>query len=106
MKWLLVIATIMFNTGLSYAFSKIVGWSFIESIFLCGLLLFIIIWMTMLNGSISNNTVNASLKGTTGVTTGEIKPFTLTFNPFILGTIIYLLISGIATVVYYFPYFT
>ncbi|WP_408009928.1 hypothetical protein ACJROX_06425 [Pseudalkalibacillus sp. A8] len=76
-----------------------------ESIFLCGLLLFIIIWMGMLNGKISNNTVNAGLKGTTGVSTGEIKPFTLAFNPFIIGTIIYVITSGIVTVVYYLPYF-
>ncbi|WP_261129752.1 hypothetical protein [Bacillus sp. Marseille-Q3570] len=106
MKFLLVIATIMFNTGLSWLFSRLVGWSFMESMFLCGLLVFIVVWMGMLNGKMSNNQVNASIKGTTGVNAGEIKPFSLSFNPFIIGTLIYLVTSGIITVVYYLPYFT
>lgn len=106
MRFLFVLAAVMCNMGIAWLFSRLVGWSFMETIFLSGLLVFGILWMGLLNHNQSSNVLNATIKGTTGINAGESKPFTVTLSPFLKGTIIYLVTSAIVTIVYYLPYFT
>ncbi|MDM5189918.1 hypothetical protein QUF99_22100 [Bacillus sp. DX4.1] len=91
-------------TGI-YFFSKIVGWSFMETFFLGSLAIFAVIWLTKLNINRNANMDHALNKGLTGVNTGEIRAFQVTLNPYISGTIILLLISLITSIIYYLPYF-
>ncbi len=106
MQFLYVTASILGNAGVAWLFSWIVGWNYMETIFLSGLLVFGVVWMILLNHNQSTNILNATIKGTTGVSAGVSKPFTVTLNSFMIGTIVYLVTSGVATFIYYLPYFT
>lgn len=89
-----------------YLFSKLVSWSFMEAFFLGSLAIFAVIWLIIMNISRNANMDHAVSKGLTGVETGEIKPFQITLNPYITGTLSLVGISLIATIIYYLPYFT
>lgn len=106
MRYLFILITIAFNVAVSWLFSKLVGWSFMESMFLSGLLMFGIVWFVLLGLNRSTNMMDATIKGTTGISTGEMKTFKIQFNPFIIGSIVYLFTSAVITFIYYLPYFT
>lgn len=89
-----------------YLFSKLVGWSFIETFFLGSLSIFAVIWFIIMSISRNANMDHAVYKGLTGVETGEIKPFQINLNPYITGTLSLVVISLVTTIIYYLPYFT
>ncbi|WP_459499501.1 hypothetical protein [Bacillus sp. C1] len=89
-----------------YFFSKTVGWPFMETFFLGSLAILAITWLTIMNISRNANMDHAVYKGLTGVETGEIKPFAITLNPYIMSTLSLVGISLIVTIIYYLPYFT
>lgn len=52
------------------------------------------------------NMERAITKSWTGVDTGEVIPFQIRMNPYMIGTLLLLTINFIITVIYYIPYFT
>lgn len=101
----IIIATIAAETVLLYLISLLFGWSFLEIIFLGGLAIFGCIWLFQLNINQSNNQYNAHIKGWTGQTSGEIKPFQYKLSPVFLGLLIFLVGSFLITLIKYYPYF-
>lgn len=106
MKVLKIILTISVEIAAIFLFAKFVGWSFIESFFLGSLAIFSITWLLLLNMNRNANMERAITKSWTGVDTGEVTPFQVRMNPYMIGTLLLLTISLIITVIYYIPYFT
>ncbi|HDR7661024.1 hypothetical protein [Bacillus wiedmannii] len=105
MKVLKISLTIVIELALIYLFSKLVGWSFMETFFLGSLAIFAIMWLIIMNTHRNNITDHAISKTLTGVETGEIKPFQIVFTPYMAGTLSLVLISFVITAIYYLPYF-
>ncbi|KFN01981.1 hypothetical protein D0U04_08985 [Bacillus clarus] len=106
MKIVKLCLTIILELAGIYLFSKMVGWSFMESFFLGSLAIFAIIWLIIMSIYRNNNMDHAVNKNLTGVETGEIRPFQIVFTPYIAGTLSLVVISLIISIVYYLPYFT
>ncbi|PGB03939.1 hypothetical protein [Bacillus toyonensis] len=105
MKVLKISLTIVVELALIYLFSKLVGWSFMDTFFLGTLAIFAITWLIIMSTHRNNMTDHAISKTLTGVETGEIKPFQFIFTPYIAGTLSLVLVSFVVTAIYYMPYF-
>ncbi|MFD3447778.1 hypothetical protein ACFDTO_24620 [Microbacteriaceae bacterium 4G12] len=98
--------TLLIELVVIWLFSKLVGWSFIESFLLGSLGIFGIIWLLLMSMNQSSNSMNATSKGWYGLSTGEIRVFRFRLNAYITGSLILVIISLITTAIYYLPYFT
>ncbi|EMY5503836.1 hypothetical protein MHB59_21960 [Bacillus sp. FSL L8-0642] len=105
MKVVKISLTVVVELALIYLFSKLVGWSFMETFFLGSLAIFAIMWLIIMNTHRNNITDHAISKTLTGVETGEIKPFQIVFTPYMAGTLSLVLVSFIITTISYLPYF-
>ncbi|MGE7631479.1 hypothetical protein ACQKMZ_03785 [Bacillus paramycoides] len=105
MKALKISLTIVVDLALIYLFSKMVGWSFMETFFLGSLAIFAIAWLIIMSNHRNNITDHVVSKTLTGVETGEIKPFQIVVTPYIAGTLSLVLVSFVITAIYYLPYF-
>jgi hypothetical protein len=105
LRILVVVGTILVEALILWGISALLGWSFIDISFLGGLTVFGIMWITQMNNVQSNNLDNAIIKGMTGQEVGSLQVFNIKLTPVLVGMIIYILISGIATFVYYKEYF-
>ncbi|TXR68063.1 hypothetical protein DM800_08705 [Bacillus sp. AY18-3] len=101
MKVVKISLTVVVELALIYLFSKLVGWSFMETFFLGSLAIFAIMWLIIMNTHRNNITDHAISK----TLTGEIKPFQIVFTPYMAGTLSLVLVSFIITAIYYLPYF-
>ncbi|MGF9963111.1 hypothetical protein [Bacillus rhizoplanae] len=106
MKVFKIIITISVEIVAIFLFAKLIDWPFIESFFLGSLAIFSITWLLLLNMNRNANMERAITKSWTGVDTGEVTPFQVRMNPYMIGTLLLLTISLIITVIYYIPYFT
>ncbi|MED1411265.1 MULTISPECIES: hypothetical protein [Bacillus] len=99
MKALKISLTIVVELALIYLFSKMVGWSFMETFFLGSIALFGSIWLMALNINQNTNIDHTIYK------TGKVKPFQMTWGPYTIGTASLTAFSFIITIIYYLPYF-
>jgi len=100
----LMIATLICETGIIKIVSLLLGWKFIDTIFLGGLLLFGAVYLYRLIIHQENTFFNAHIEGWTWQEKG-ISPFQLRISPIIFGMIIFVVISFIITLVAYWKYF-
>ncbi|MBO9128095.1 hypothetical protein [Bacillus sp. 165] len=101
----MVLLTIAMEAVLLWVVSMVFGWKFMDTVFLGGLVIFGVIWLFNLAVNQSNNVNNAVVKGWTGQDAGEIKKFELKMSPFILGLVLFIVISFAATIIHYSSYF-
>ncbi|RLQ93326.1 hypothetical protein [Falsibacillus albus] len=102
--WL--IFAIIINLLLSVVVSWLFHWSFMEAMFLTGLLFLGGTWLIAFNLNQNSNQLNASVKGWNRQDAGQVKPFMFRLNPFLIGCIIYVACTFIISLIYYLPYFT
>ncbi|MFZ3590664.1 hypothetical protein ACOI1C_15780 [Bacillus sp. DJP31] len=106
MKVLIVLGTVIVEAVLIYVISLLLGWNPIDMALLGGLALFGLVWMLQMNSVQQGNHETGYIKGTTGIDAGgEIKVFRFKLNPIILGMILFIVISAVATFIYYKDYF-
>ncbi|QBP94418.1 hypothetical protein E1A90_27895 [Bacillus mycoides] len=105
MKALKISLTIVVELAIIYLFSKMVGWSFIESFFLGSLAIFAITWLIIMSNFRNNNMDHVTNKTFTGIEIGEIRPFQIVLTPYIMGTLSLVTVSFVITAIYYLPYF-
>ncbi|WP_025786145.1 hypothetical protein [Sporosarcina sp. D27] len=104
-KVLVVILTMLIETVLLWAVSIFIGWDFMETIFLGGLLIFAIPWLYLFFSNHEQNVYNANVKGMTGADIGGVKLFQFRFSPIIIGLVLFMIISLFLTIYYYYDYF-
>lgn len=104
-NFLIIILTMLIETILLWAVSIFIGWDFMETIFLGGLLIFAIPWLYLFFSNHERNLYNANVKGMTGVDIGGVKLFQFRFSPIIIGLILFMIISLFLTIYYYYDYF-
>lgn len=104
-KTLLVILTMLLETGLLWAISMMIQWDFMEFVFLGSVLTFAIPWLFLYFNTQNQNVFNVSVKGATGQNAGRVKLFQFRFNPIILGLVLFMVLSFFLTVFYYYDYF-
>ncbi|REB10154.1 hypothetical protein DVB69_04945 [Sporosarcina sp. BI001-red] len=104
-KLLIVILTMLIETGLLWGMSIFIKWDFMETIFLGALLIVAILWLFLYFSNHNQNVFYASVKGLTGADAGGVKLFRFRFPPIILGLILYMVLSLCVTIFYYYDYF-
>lgn len=85
--------------------SLVFTWNVMDVLFLGSLAIFAIVWLTSLWTNQANNAYNGEVKGWTGQNAGGVKQFHVRFSPIMIGMVMSVIISLIATVVYYAEYF-
>ncbi|MDP5274969.1 hypothetical protein [Chengkuizengella axinellae] len=106
-KTMIVMLTMLIEFALLWGVSFTLGWALIDIIFLGGLAIFGVIWLTKVSGNLGKQAVNAEVRGWNGLKIEDegvdINKFNL--SPVLLGVILFLIISLIITIVHYWSYF-
>lgn len=100
-----VIGTILVKGILLWGISYLLGWKYIDFAFLGGVALFGIVWFFQMNFVQSNNQENAFLRGMYGNDVPKVNVFRFQIDPISIGMILYIILSGVSTFVYYIEYF-
>lgn len=85
--------------------SLVFDWNLMDVLFLGSIGIFGVVWLVLLMINQSNNAYNGAEKGWTGQNAGEVKQFHVHFSPVMIGMVVFIIISLIATVIYYAEYF-
>ncbi|WP_400246426.1 hypothetical protein AB3U99_06325 [Niallia sp. JL1B1071] len=88
----IILVTFTIETVIIWVVSLILGWKFIDTIFLGSLLLFGIVYLIRLYIHQTNTAFNANIAGWTWEEAG-IGPFRFRVSPIILGFILYIVVS-------------
>ncbi|GGJ99963.1 hypothetical protein GCM10007063_22950 [Lentibacillus kapialis] len=104
-KGYMVLMTIVVEALLLWAVSRILGWNFIDIVFLGGILIFGIKWLFSLYIHQENNEFNAHIKGYTGQKAGGVGPFEFHMTAIDAGLLLFILGSFLITFGAYFSYF-
>ncbi|MGN7941679.1 hypothetical protein [Virgibacillus sp. 6R] len=104
-KTLIVVLTMLIETGLLWILSIIFKWNLMEILFLGGVVIFAILWLFLYSSTQSNNQYNAGVKGETGQDSERIKLFQFRLSPITLGLILFIVMSLCLTIFYYYDYF-
>jgi len=88
-----------------YLVSSLIGWNYVDTIFIGSILFFGISWLFSLYSHQINNEFNAYEKAWTGKEAGTILPFIFKMNSIIVGQILFIILALLITVIYYLPYF-
>lgn len=105
-KGFIVLLTMLIETVLVWGLSIFIGWGFVETIFLGGLLIFAILWLFLYFTNHNQNIYYSSVKGITGMNAGAVKVFSFSFSPIIFGLILFMILSLVFTFIYYYNDFT
>lgn len=104
-KTLIVVLTMLIETGLLWILSIIFKWNLMEILFLGGVVIFAILWLFLYSSTQSNNQFNARVTGETGQDSERIKLFQFRLSPITLGLILFIVVSLCLTIFYYYDYF-
>lgn len=104
-KIVIVILTMLIETGLLWAISILINWELMEFLFLGSILLFAIPWLFLYFNTQNQNAYNVSAKRMTGQDTGGVKLFRFRFSPIMTGIVLYMVLSLCLTIFYYYEYF-
>ncbi|MFD1205707.1 hypothetical protein ACFQ38_11410 [Sporosarcina contaminans] len=104
-KIVIVILTMLIETGLLWAISILINWELMEFLFLGSILLFAIPWLFLYFNTQNQNAYNVSAKGITGQDAGGVKLFRFRFSPIMTGLVLYMVLSLCLTIFYYYEYF-
>ncbi|WP_336824904.1 hypothetical protein [Sporosarcina sp. USHLN248] len=104
-KIVIVILTMLIETGLLWAISILINWELMEFLFLGSILLFAIPWLFLYFNTQNQNAYNVSAKRMTGQDTGGVKLFRFRFSPIMTGIVLYMVLSLCLTIFHYYEYF-
>jgi hypothetical protein len=105
MNLVIILGTILIESLLIWVVSMLLNWNFFDISFLGGVIAFGAIWLLQINKVQNKNQDHAQIKGMTGEQVGEIQVFKFKLNPILIGMVLYILVSGVATFIYYKDYF-
>ncbi|MBM6618672.1 hypothetical protein [Bacillus suaedaesalsae] len=100
-----VMGTILMKCILLLGIAYLLGWKFIDFAILGGVALFGTVWFFQMNSVQKNNQENSYLRGMFGNDTPKVSVFRFKMNPVLIGMIVYIILSGVTTFVYYIEYF-
>lgn len=102
-KVLIVLLTMLIETGLLWAISIFIQIDLMEILLLGGVLIFAIHWLFLYFSNHNQNVYNASVM--IGQDIGRVKLFRFRFSPIIIGLVLFIVLSSCLTFYYYYDYF-
>ncbi|VDG96817.1 Uncharacterised protein [Lysinibacillus sphaericus] len=102
---LIVILTMLIETGVLWAISIFIHWDLMELLFIGGLVILAIPWLFLYFTNHKQNVYYANLKGMTGQDAGRIKLFRFHFSPIIIGLVLFIVLSLCLTIYHYYDDF-
>ncbi|KAA0545352.1 hypothetical protein FZW96_18440 [Bacillus sp. BGMRC 2118] len=101
----IVLGTIVVKSALLWYISQLLDWKFIDFAFLGGVALFGLCWFFQMNAVKMRNENSSYSRGMYRNDDQGVEVFRFQLNPVLTGMILYILLSGISTFVYYIEYF-
>ncbi|MGE6488648.1 hypothetical protein [Paenisporosarcina sp. NPDC076898] len=104
-KGYIVLITLVMESFLLWLFSILLGWTFIDTIFLGGLLILGGAWFYHFNITPRNSEYDVSLENKNTQNAEAIKPFLFIMSPITWGLSIFAVGSSFITIIKYYPFY-